>query len=123
MWPDSGYTHSMDRIAMGPNAPAVARERAAEYFSGLLDADREALLRLLVSELVSEAVERCGRQRRVLELHLAHPDGRVHVEVRQAGSGTNDLCNEVRRTILDRSATAWGADDQAGGRLWFDLTA
>lgn len=110
----------MDRIVTGPNAPAAARERAAEFFSDLVAGEDAALLRLLVSEIVSEAVEQAGERRRVLELHLERHDGRLHVELTRI-AGTTGPRNEIRRSILERSTVDWGADEHAGGRLWFEL--
>ena len=72
----------MDRdvaLVTGPNAPAAARERAAEFFSSIVGGEDAATLRLLVSEIVSEAVERAGAHRRVLQLHLACEGRRIHV--------------------------------------------
>jgi hypothetical protein len=114
-------------LVTGPNAPAAARERAAEFFSDRVAADQAAVLRLLVSELVSEAVERAGQRRRVLQLHLACHGRHIHVELTQAGPASeapaDEAGAELRRSILERSTSDWGIDDRAGGRLWFDLEA
>lgn len=119
----------MDRavaIVTGPNAPAAARERAAEFFSDRVAGDDAATLRLLVSEIVSEAVERADGRRRVLELHLAQHGGHIHVELIHTGpprSAGAPADGDLRRQILEHSATRWGADDADGGRLWFELDA
>lgn len=117
----SGYRNAVERFVTGPNTPAAARERAVEYFSDLVAGESASLLRLLVTEIVSEAVERAGDRRRVLELHLGREDGRLHIELTHAGAADEGLRNDLRRAILDGSAAQWGADDRAGGRLWFEL--
>lgn len=116
----------MDRdvaLVTGPNAPAAARERAAEFFSSVIGGEDAATLRLLVSEIVSEAVERAGTHRRVLQLHLACDGRSIHVELTRTGPPADGEASELRHAILERSAHRWGADGREGGRLWFDLEA
>jgi len=102
------------RIIAGPNAPAAARERAAEFAHDLVDADDAALLRLLVSEAVTEAVERAAGRRHVLELRLERDAAHIRVDVSHAGNPGNDL----RRSIFAQAA-AWDVDPN--GHLWFEL--
>lgn len=107
---------SLARIIAGPNAPAAARERAAEFAHDLVGPDQAELLRLLVSEVVTEAVERAGDHRRVLEIRLERDDSHIRVDVSPAGSPAD----RVRRAILGQ-AEVWDVD--AGGHLWFELRA
>src|SRR5882757_4338485 len=116
----------LERFVAGPNAPAAARERAADYFSDVVVGEDAALLRLLVSEIVTEAVERAGHRRRVLELRLQRDERCLHIEVAQGGpamaapiAGAPE--SELRRAILEQGTSGWGADRSGGGRLWFEL--
>jgi anti-sigma regulatory factor (Ser/Thr protein kinase) len=111
-----------ERFVAGPNAPAAARERAADFFSDIAVGEDAALLRLLVSEIVTEAVERAGSARRVLELRFERDDRRLHIEIACTGpEAPGGIAHELRRTILEEATAAWGADANAGGRLWFEL--
>jgi hypothetical protein len=116
-------TAALARLVAGPNAPAAARERAADFFSDVATGEDAALLRLLVSEIVTEAVERVGSSRRVLELRLEREDGRLHIEVAHTGTDVLPEAGDdaLRLTILEQATDAWGADERAGGRLWFEL--
>jgi hypothetical protein len=105
---------ALARIIAGPNAPAAARERAAEFAHDVVSPEQAALLRLLVSEAVTEAVERAYGRRLVLELRLERHAGSVRVDVSHAGSPADRL----RVSILEQ-AEAWAAD--ADGHLWFVL--
>jgi len=102
------------RIIAGPNAPAAARERAAEFAHDLVGADQAELLRLLVSEVVTEAVERAGDYRRVLEIRLERDEFHIRVDVSPAGSPAD----RIRRSILEQ-AEVWDSDTD--GHLWFEL--
>jgi hypothetical protein len=114
---------ALARLVAGPNAPAAARERAADFFSDVAVGEDAALLRLLVSEIVSEAVERVGASRRVLELRFERDEHRLHIEVTH--TGTQDVpapgSEDLRHTILEQATDAWGADAREGGRVWFEL--
>jgi anti-sigma regulatory factor (Ser/Thr protein kinase) len=111
------------RLVAGPNAPAAARERAADFFSDVAVGEDAALLRLLVSEIVTEAVERAGSARNVIELRLERDERRLHIEVSHTGSpnASSPAEQELRHTILEEATAAWGDDADAGGRLWFEL--
>ncbi len=114
---------ALARLVAGPNAPAAARERAADFFSDIATGEDAALLRLLVSEIVTEAVERVGGARRVLELRFERDDHRLHIEVTHTGADDLPAGNgeDLRREILEQATDAWGADERDGGRLWFEL--
>lgn len=116
--PNSGYTGAMRaslaRIISGPNAPAAARERAAEFAHDLVGPDQADLLRLLVSEAVTEAVERAGDRRLVLDMRLERDEDHIRVDVSPAGNPATGL----RRAILEQ-AEQWSAEDD--GHLWFEL--
>jgi hypothetical protein len=116
-------TAALARLVAGPNAPAAARERAADFFSDVAVGEDAALLRLLVSEIVTEAVERVGTTRRVLELRFERDEHRLHIEIARTGTATAPAPeeHELRHAILEQATAAWGADADAGGRLWFEL--
>jgi len=113
---------ALERLVAGPNAPALARERAADFFSDVAVGEDAALLRLLVSEIVTAAVENAGAARRVLELRFERNERRLHIEITHTGpEAPVPEEQELRRTILEQATAAWGADATAGGRLWFEL--
>lgn len=107
--------------------PAAAR-RFAETAADLLNCHIEHDdLRLLVSELVTNAVE-LGEGR--IELALSPcDDGGVRVEVRDEGYGAPEIrdpgpddLNGRGLRIVDRVSRRWGVDQFLPGKIvWFEL--
>src|SRR6201985_3750103 len=107
---------SCDReLAAGVEAPGVARGLLTEWFSSVRTDGTLGTARLLVSELVTNAV--ChGRGRVALKARLF--DCRLLVEVREEGAGFEpDLCERRVRppgagrwglSIVDSEASRWG---------------
>jgi anti-sigma regulatory factor (Ser/Thr protein kinase) len=120
------------RLPHGPQAPARAR-RALEVLRGILAPDALNELRLLVSELVTNAV-RHGRPVRAgdgVELLVRIRGGTARVEVVDGGRGfvppgtPPDLATlgGWGLVVVDRIADRWGVDGGARTRVWleFDL--
>jgi hypothetical protein len=111
----------------GANAPAAARERVVDLVSDVVGDEEASLLRLLVSEVITEAVERAEGRRRVIEVHVDRHARHLRVEVTKTGPPTNggnaggSSPGALRGTILEEATTACGADDHDGGRVWFEL--
>jgi anti-sigma regulatory factor (Ser/Thr protein kinase) len=116
-----------ERLAHAPSSSAVAR-RVVERLDGRVDRETLDNLRLLVSELVSNAVEHVAAEDDIgLEVRLA--EDRVRVEVTDGGPG---FVHRPRQAgdpkgsgwglhFVSQLADAWGSDAETGSRVWFEL--
>jgi anti-sigma regulatory factor (Ser/Thr protein kinase) len=122
-------TDKSARFRRGPEAPAEARVAVAEWLGGA--ASREVIddVKLLVSELVTNAV-RHPRNDGFIGLEVQLRDGRVRVEVTDPGDGFKkprigspppDALGGRGLLIVDRIATAWGVSPGKPTRVWFEL--
>jgi anti-sigma regulatory factor (Ser/Thr protein kinase) len=118
-------------LERNPEAPAVARAAVAGLFK-----EREiqpgtlATLRLLVSELVSNAVlhsDAPPSSHIELCVHLLG-ESAVRVEVIDRGRGFTPVAPDSTPYgggyglyLVDKQATHWGVDQQDGTRVWFEL--
>jgi len=121
--------HTLE-LSLPPEADSVARARTEvcnAVADDLPDDDRVETLRLLVSEVVTNAV-RHGDGASPVELH-ARWNAEVRVEVCDHGSG---FTPHPRRGALDepggfglylvgRLADRWGVETNGGTRVWFVL--
>ena len=109
------------------DAPAVARRLLADWFAPVLGEGTVAAARLLVSELVTNAV-RHGRGKITLRARLS--EDRLGVEVVDEGTGFD---REVRErdfdrigaggwglSIVDTESARWGVGEGTS-RVWFEL--
>jgi len=109
------------------DAPAVARRLLADCFAPVLGESTAAAARLLVSELVTNAVLH-GRGRITLEAQLS--EDRLRVTVSDGGTGFK---REVRErefeqlgaggwglSIVDAESARWGVEEGTT-RVWFEL--
>ena len=121
--------HYSERLAHAATSSSAAR-RAVERLSGDVDADTLDNLRLLVSELVSNAVEHVDADGDIY-LEIGLEDGRVRVEVIDAGEG---FVHRPRQPgdakgsgwglhFVSKIASAWGSDANGASRVWFELPA
>jgi anti-sigma regulatory factor (Ser/Thr protein kinase) len=109
-----------------PESPGISRRWLEERFAAELDDCRLATAKLLISELVTNAVVHgCGRIR-----VRAWPEGdHVHVEVTDEGTRFVrmirtpglDSGGGLGLAIVDAEATRWGIGEGATTRVWFDL--
>jgi anti-sigma regulatory factor (Ser/Thr protein kinase) len=114
-------------LAGGREAPARAR-MALKGLNGSL-ADLAQSVRLLVSELVTNAVRHGPRgSDATVSLVLATSRGGVRVEVRDSGPGfeppsrrTEPLRDGFGLALLDQLADRWGVTVDRGTSVWFEI--
>jgi anti-sigma regulatory factor (Ser/Thr protein kinase) len=118
------------RLRRDPQAPSRARAAVARFaesseLSRLLDA-----LTLLVSELVSNAVQHSDAPASSEILLCARVLGRdtARVEVVDCGSGFTAVPRDPSRTpggygllLVAQQASRWGVDRAGGTRVWFEV--
>jgi anti-sigma regulatory factor (Ser/Thr protein kinase) len=119
------------RLDRGPEAPAAARTAVSKWLGR--DVDRHVLedVKLLVSELVTNAVRHQSEQGPI-ELELSRRRGSVRVEVADPGSGFHkpkvgeplpDALGGRGLLIVERVAARWGVTPGRPTRVWFELDA
>ena len=115
------------RLAGGPDAAALAR-RALARLENDLDQDTVDVIRLLVTELVTNSVRHAGAQAVDMRVHVTGEQ--VRLEVTDRGPGFEF----ARRTpgqdpeggwglyLVDRLADRWGLDTTGGAsQVWAEL--
>src|SRR3954452_2018663 len=113
------------KLAPEPGSVAEARTRVLQAVGAVLGDGQIDALRLLVSELVTNAV-RHGGQAEPLELH-AYWNDEVRVEVVDHGhgftpvprSGEPDEPGGFGLFLVGRLADCWGVDTNGATRVWF----
>jgi anti-sigma regulatory factor (Ser/Thr protein kinase) len=114
-----------------PEAAASAR-RVLDRFAGRLSPERVAVLRLLVSEVVTNSIRHGaadGEEHVCLTARVA--GDRVRVEVEDAGPGFVPPSGRPRAgaeggwglVLVDALAERWGVDQNGGTTVWFELPA
>ncbi len=109
-------------------APARARG-ALDSIAARVAPDRLRDLRLLVSELVTNAVRHAGGD--VVRLIVAHRGGVLRVEVHDPGNGfdleqapTDPLrASGWGLVLVAELADRWGVDQSPRTRVWFEMDA
>lgn len=112
-------------------AASSARRAIVERFGELLTAEEQDALRLLVTELVNNAVVHGGAdaEHHVI-VHLAVAPERIRTEVCDGGPGLDPGELPSRRghgeggnglVILDALASRWGVSMDDGTCVWFEL--
>jgi anti-sigma regulatory factor (Ser/Thr protein kinase) len=121
---EDGLSLKLDR---GPGAAAKAR-RALARLRGDLDAPLMETLRLLVTELVTNAVKHTGA--RTVELTVLVGNSSVMTAVTDAGPGfdpaktgsPSDDHTGWGLFLVERLAERWGVDQDGGAtKVWFEL--
>jgi anti-sigma regulatory factor (Ser/Thr protein kinase) len=117
-------------LESSPEAAAVAR-LALDRLAGRVPARRMRDLRLLVSEVVTNAVRHAGlREGDRIRLRVDVADRHVRVEVHDPGHGfrpRRPKPDPARASgwglyLVDELADRWGVDgDGPGTRVWFEL--
>lgn len=116
-----------------PGAIPAAR-RAAERLAPSLDRETLLNLRLLVSELVTNAVRHVpSSDAATIRLVIARTDQVVRVEVEDRGPGfvpapradaqPGEQTSGWGLHILAKLAPRWGIESGDGARVWFELDA
>jgi anti-sigma regulatory factor (Ser/Thr protein kinase) len=109
-----------------PESPRICRRWLEERFAAKLDDCQLATAKLLISELVTNAVVH-GRGR--IGVRAWSEGDHVHVEVTDQGTGfvwairtpRLDGRGGLGLVIVDAEATRWGIGEEATTRVWFDL--
>ena len=117
------------QLPNGPEAASAARQAVDAVLANRAQADALPDLRLLVSELVTNAVRHGHARDGGVELSLDVDDGRLRVEVRDGGRGfvpadckrAPDELGGWGLVVVDRLADRWGVEDAGGTRVWFEM--
>ncbi len=117
------------RLPHGPQTPALAREVVDEALRDRLDRERLADVRLLVSEIATNAVRHGLDREGAVELALEYDGTRVRVEVADGGDGflpsgrraDPDEVGGWGLIVVEQLAERWGIDVGDGTRVWFEL--
>ena len=118
------------RLPRGPEAPADARHAIMDWFDGILDRRAIEDVKLLVSELVTNAVRHPRREGHI-DLSVELGRARVRVEVADPGEGFTqprvgepppDALGGRGLLIVDRVASRWGVTPGQPTRVWFELS-
>ena len=131
-WPLAAVAHERLVLPMEHSAAATARRLIEAKLHGVLDRDEEDILKLLVSELVTNAVRHSGAAADgSVTVHVGVARERIRVEVIDAGSGFRPAA-EIRRpktgarggwglVIVSVEAAAWGTATGGSFCVWFEL--
>lgn len=115
------------RLAGGPDAAGMAR-RAVARLEGELADDTVDVIRLLVTELVTNSVRHAEAQAVDMRVHVT--PGQVRLEVTDRGPGfqfeereaDQDLEGGWGLYLVDRLADRWGISNEGGAsRVWAEL--
>ena len=108
--------------------PALARHELDRWLPSSLADSARGVLRLLVSELVTNSVRHVAGSTRPVELAVRINKSAIRVEVCDGGAGFEPGTLEPRGAdggfglfLVERMATRWGIDTQDGTRVWFEL--
>jgi anti-sigma regulatory factor (Ser/Thr protein kinase) len=112
----------------GPTAPAAARDAVEVALAGRLGQEGIAELRLLVSELVTNAVRHGLDRRGAVELTLSLVGRCLRVEVADGGGGFTPPTREHDPedpggwglVVVDELVDRWGVEAAGGTRVWFE---
>jgi anti-sigma regulatory factor (Ser/Thr protein kinase) len=115
-----------------PKATGSAAEarRALDRLTGTIDEERLANARLLVSELVANAIEHVNEEGEI-ELRVAVSDEALRIEVLDPGPGFEPSARRPDDPkdsgwglhFLAELADRWAVDTEDRARVWFELRA
>jgi anti-sigma regulatory factor (Ser/Thr protein kinase) len=116
------------QLPHGPTAPAAARDAVDVALAGRLEQDRLDELRLLVSELVTNAVRHGLDRQGAVELSLRLAGRCLRVEVADGGDGFTPPTGEHDPAdpggwglvVVDELVDRWGVEAAGGTRVWFE---
>jgi len=118
------------RIPASVDAPAIARSRFVAQAGPVLDPGRLEDARLLVSEVVTNAVRHAGLSSAdEITVHVRAEHGAVVVEIADPGRGFNPLPRSEAAVggwglpLVQRLSDGWGVEPRAGGgsTVWFRI--
>jgi anti-sigma regulatory factor (Ser/Thr protein kinase) len=119
------FTAHYDRAL---ETPSRARHELENWLPESMPESERGALRLLVSELVTNAVRHVNRSSQPIVLAVRIDEGAVRVEVGDGGAGFRPGKPKPRGAdggfglfLVERMATRWGVDTQDGTRVWFEL--
>ena len=108
--------------------PALARHELESWLPGTVAESERGVLRLLVSELVTNSVRHVSGSARPVVLAVSIGARAIHVEVRDGGAGFKPGKPKPRGAdggfglfLVERMASRWGVDTRDGTRVWFEL--
>jgi anti-sigma regulatory factor (Ser/Thr protein kinase) len=114
-------------LPRAPDAPGIARHQLARSVGGALNADQLQTVRLLTSELVTNALLHGAGS---ITLRASLDDHRLHVEVIDEGDGLDSTPPAPRHgpdqvggyglQIVDSEASRWGIG-HGTTHVWFEL--
>ncbi|CAA9478224.1 MAG: hypothetical protein AVDCRST_MAG30-623 [uncultured Solirubrobacteraceae bacterium] len=118
-----------ERLENAPRSSAAAR-RVVERLGDAVDEMTLANLRLLVSELVTNAIEH-GTPGGEIGLEVGLDDGTVRVEVTDQGGGFvvrprepgDSMSSGWGLHFVELLAERWGSDGDGRTRVWFEMPA
>jgi anti-sigma regulatory factor (Ser/Thr protein kinase) len=114
-------------LPRAPDAPGIARRQLARSFGDALNADQLQTVRLLTSELVTNALLHGAGS---ITLLASLVDHRLHVEVIDEGDGLgstapgrhdSDHVGGYGLRIVDSEASRWGIGHGTTPLVWFEL--
>jgi anti-sigma regulatory factor (Ser/Thr protein kinase) len=117
------------QLEVGPSAASEARA-AVGALDGRADADALDDVRLLLSEVVTNAVRHSGAPPGArIAVSVSVTSGRVRAEVADGGLGFEPTPRHLPRLesggwglhLVDRLADRWGVDRDGPVRVWFEL--
>ncbi len=118
------------RLSSGNDAPARARALISQWCESLdLEKERCETLRLLVSEVVTNAVVHPATPRRAVIILEARASGeRLRVSVTDSGTGLGPTQRAPDAAaggfglfLLERETACWGHSESNGTSVWFEL--
>jgi anti-sigma regulatory factor (Ser/Thr protein kinase) len=109
---------------------AAEARSALDRLAGAVDEERLANARLLVSELVANAIEHVSEEG-MIELRVAVSDEALRIEVVDPGPGFEPTPRREGDPedsgwglhFLSQLADRWAVDRDGGARVWFELRA
>jgi PAS domain S-box-containing protein len=116
----------------GPQAIGRGRAAVSEFLADHVSPERLYDLRLLVSEVVTNAVQHGGaRQGEHVDLRIAITTDEIRLEVRDPGPGFHDVTPQLPAAdldggyglyLVDRCSSAWGVSGDKGSCVWFEVS-
>ncbi len=121
--------HVRHTLPHGPNAPCAAREAIEALAAGRMSEGALSELRLVVSELVTNAIRHGLDRRGAVDLALSMRDGVVRVEVIDGGAGFEVPAEPPEPgepggwglVVVDRLASRWGVEGGRATRVWAEV--